>query len=62
MKLRRITMKLYMISTSCTSPSTAAMPLYRSKRRAMYTSIIAVASTTLRMALRTSVAPAVGPT
>ena len=33
--LRRMTMKLIMMSTSCSRPATAAIPLNRSKRNAM---------------------------
>ena len=55
-------MKAIMMSTSCKRPITAARPDAKSNRRAMYTSISAEASSTLITALRTSVAPATGPT
>ena len=61
-KLRRMTMKLSMMNTSCRRPMTAARPEARSKRMAMYTSISTEASTTLQTAFFTSVLPATGPT
>ena len=51
-----------MISTSCSRPNTAATPLLKSKRKAMYTSISALASSTDQNALLSNVAPATGPT
>ena len=59
---RSSTMKLSIINTSCTRPSTAAMPLFRSKRMAMYASISTLAISTDMKALYSSVWPATGPT
>ena len=62
MKLRRITTKDSMIATSCKRPMMAAMPEYRSKRNAMYTSMSTAARVRLLMALLISSLPTTAPT